>query len=280
VAAWNGLAIAALAEAGLALGRADFISVATGAAELLAWLHMADGRLTRTSKDGVASDTAGVLDDYGSVADGLIALASATAAAPGSAETEGPARWLGLAGQLLDTALARFGTGNGGFYDTAEDSERLIYRPIDIADGPSPSGTFAVAAALLSYGALTGSAKYRDAATSALSSVADLAARFPRAAGWGLAAAEATLSGPVEIAVAGPASAARAQLHLAAFLAAPPGAVIVCGEGDDAGIPLLTGRKPQDDRASAFVCRNFTCRAPVFDADQLRIALSDHLPAG
>ena len=280
VAAWNGLAIAALAEAGLALGRADFISVATEAAELLAGLHVADGRLTRTSKDGVASDTAGVLDDYGSVAEGLIALASATAAAPGSTEAEGPARWLGLAGQLLDTALARFGTGTGGFYDTAEDSERLIYRPIDIADGPSPSGTFAVAAALLSYGALTGSANYRDAATSALSSVADLAARFPRAAGWGLAAAEAALSGPVEIAVAGSPSAERAQLHLTAFLAAPPGAVIVCGEGDDAGIPLLTGRKTQDDRASAYVCRNFTCRAPVFAADELRTALSAHLPTG
>ncbi len=270
VAAWNGLAIAALAEAGLLFDRADFIAAAVDAAELLARVHFHGDRLARTSRDGRASGTAGVLDDYGCVAEGFIALAGVTTAD----ETSGAERWLGLAGGLLDTVLARFGAQSGGFYDTADDSERLIYRPADVADGPSPSGTFAAAGALLSYAALTGSASHRAAAVAALRSLPDLAARFPRAAGWGLAVAEATLSGPVEIAIAGPPGQQRALLHQTALTAAPPGAVIACGNGAAQGIPLLAGRTPAADGPAAYVCRDFACRAPVTEPDQLRAALT------
>jgi len=287
VAAWNGLAIAALAEAGLLFEREDFIAAATAAAELLARVHLTEGRLARTSRDGRVSGSAGVLEDYGSVAEGLIALASVTAADRGPAAADrgpaaadrgpggaaSPAGWLALAGQLLDTALARFGSGTGGFYDTADDSERLIYRPSDVADGPTPSGTFAAAAAMLSYAALTGSARHRDAATAALEVVGDLGKRFPRAAGSGLAAAEAALSGPVEIAIVGLSSAQRAELHRTALLAAPPGAVIACGDGAETGIPLLAGRAAVDGAPAAYVCRDFACRAPVTEPGDLRAAL-------
>ena len=288
VAAWNGLAIAALADAGLLFGRPDLIAAATAAADLVVRVHLSAGRLARTSSGGRTSGTAGVLEDYGCVAAGLIALGGATAAdgpggpADGREPTAGPgAGWVAVAGELLETALARFGTGTGGFYDTADDGERLIYRPSDVADGPSPSGTFAVADALLSYSALTGSVRHRDAAIAALSSLPDLAARFPRAAGWGLATAEAVLSGPVEIAIAGPATAQRAELHQVALFAAPPGAVIAVGlgtaDGDGSGggaqIPLLAGKGPVDGHAAAYVCRNFSCQAPVTEPDQLRSAL-------
>jgi uncharacterized protein len=270
VAAWNGLAIAALAEAGLLFARPDFAAAAAAAAELLVGVHLDAGRLTRTSRDGLASGTPGVLDDYGCVASGLIALASVTTA------SDSATRWLALAGDLLGTVLARFGTGTGGFYDTADDSERLIYRPSDVADGPSPSGTFAAADALLSYAALTGSADHREAAVAALAAVPALAGRYPRAAGAGLAVAEAVLSGPVEIAVVGPPTPLRDELHLTALAAAPPGAVIVCADAttpDGALIPLLQGRGAVDGKPAAYVCRNFTCRAPVTDAGELRAAL-------
>jgi uncharacterized protein len=275
VAAWNGLAIAALAETGLLLDRPDFVTAASAAAELLAGLHLAGGRLVRTSRDGAASGSAAVLDDYGCVAEGLLALAGVT----------GSGRWLDLAGQLLDTVLARFRGEGGSFYDTADDSERLIYRPSDVADGPSPSGTFAVAGALLSYAALTGSGRHRDAAVGALASLPALADRYPRAAGWGLAVAAAALSGPVEIAVVGPPTAERAALHTMALFAAPPGAVIAIGDGTgspgnapdagkpEAGIPLLAGRAPVGGAPAAYVCRDFACRAPVTDPDQLKAAL-------
>ena len=151
-----------------------------------------------------------------------------------TAASEPPARaggWRWLASCWIP-CLARFGTGTGGFYDTADDSERLIYRPADVADGPSPSGTFAVADALLSYSALTGSASITATPPiGALASVPALAARFPRAAGSGLAVAEAVLSGPVEIAIVGPAGAERTELHGVAVPAAPPGAVIAVGDG-------------------------------------------------
>jgi uncharacterized protein len=268
VAAWNGLAIAALAEAGLLLDRPDFTAAAELAAELLTRVHLNSGRLVRTSRGGTASATAGVLDDYGCVADGLIALAGVT----------GSARWVELAGQLLDTALARFRAADGGFYDTADDSERLIYRPADVADGPSPSGTFAVAGALLSYSALTGSQPHRDAAAAGLAAVPVLGGRHPRAVGWGLAVAEALLSGPAEIAIVGPAGAGRASLHRTALLAAPPGAVVaiadvVNGPDEAAPIALLAGRSPVDGLAAAYVCRNFACRAPVTDPAELRKVL-------
>jgi uncharacterized protein YyaL (SSP411 family) len=269
VAAWNGLAIAALAEAGLVLNRADFIGAARDAAELLTTTHLSDGRLARTSRDGVAGVSAGVLDDYGNVAEGLIALSGVT----------GEARWAGVAGQLLETALDRFAGGSAGFYDTADDSEKLLYRPADPADGPSPSGAFAVAGALLSYAALTGWARHRKAAIGALATLPAFAARFPRAAGWGLAVAEASLAGPVEIAIVGPAGDRRtAELHRTALLAAPPGAVLALGDpADGAGqpeVPLLAGRGLVGGSPAAYVCRGFTCRAPVTDPELLRAALT------
>jgi uncharacterized protein len=269
VAAWNGLAVAALAEAGLLFGRPDFTAAAAATAELLVGVHLNAGRLTRTSRDGLASGTPGVLDDYGCVASGLIALAGVTTA------SDSAAGWLAVAGDLLGTVLARFGTGTGGFYDTADDSERLIYRPSDVADGPTPSGTFAAADALLSYAALTGSAEHREAAVAALAAVPALAGRYPRAAGAGLAVAEAVLSGPAEIAVVGPSTPQRDELHHTALAAAPPGAVIACSDvtRDGALIPLLRGRGAVDGKAAAYVCRNFTCRAPVTDAGDLRAAL-------
>ncbi len=269
VAAWNGLAIAALAEAGRLLGEPEFVAAAREAAALLERVHRAGGRLARTSRDGVAGPSAGVLDDYACVAEGFLALSGVT----------GEARWVMLAGQLLDTALDRFGDGSGGFYDTADDGEVLVYRPADPADGPTPSGAFATAGALLSYAALTGSARHRTAAVAALGVLEPLAARFPRAAGWGLAVAEALLSGPAEIAVVGPPGAAgTAALHWTALHAAPPGAVVALGGGSGPAdgadrIELLAGRGLVDGGPAAYVCRDFTCLAPVTDPAALRAAL-------
>jgi len=269
VTAWNGLAIAALAEAGLGLGRPDFIAAAREGAELLARTHLSDGRLIRTSRDGVPGSSAGVLEDYGNVAEGLIALSGVT----------GEARWATIAGQLLETALDKFAAGGAGFFDTADDSEQLLYRPADPADGPSPSGTFAIAGALLSYAALTGSDRHRTAALGALATLPAFAAKFPRAAGWGLAVAEAVQSGPVEIAIVGPAGDERtAELHRTAALAAPPGAVIALGDpgaaAGDSAIPLLAGRGLVGGAPAAYVCRGFTCRAPVTDPEVLRAELT------
>jgi uncharacterized protein len=309
VAAWNGLAIAALAEVGLLLGEPGFVNAAQDAAGLLAGVQLSGGRLARTSRDGVAGPSAGVLEDYACVADGFLALSGVT----------GEHRWVDRARKLLDVVLERFADGAGGLYDTADDGEALVYRPADPADGPTPSGAFAAAGALLSYAALTGSARHREAAVAALGVLPPIVTRYPRAAGWGLAVAEAVISGPAEIAVIGPPGDRRTSaLHETALRAAPPGAVIALGDGGQSGaggadaglltsggpvgdgpltsndpldgglagndpaggkpasvvsIPLLAGRGLVKGSPAAYVCRDFTCLVPVTESAALRQAL-------
>jgi uncharacterized protein YyaL (SSP411 family) len=266
VAAWNGLAVAALAEAGAYFGRPDLIERATEAADLLVRVHMdARARLTRTSKDGAAGSNQGVLEDYGDVAEGFLALAAAT----------GEGVWLEFAGFLLDIVLDQFVAENGSLYDTAHDAEELIRRPQDPTDSAAPSGWTAAAGALLTYAAHTGSETHRAAAERALGIVKALAGRAPRFIGWGLAVAEALLDGPREVAVVGdPEQPATHDLHRAALLAPAPGAVVALGEPGSDELPLLRDRTLLDGRPTAYVCRHFVCTAPTTDASVLREQLA------
>ncbi|MFE2812380.1 thioredoxin domain-containing protein [Streptomyces nigra] len=268
VAAWNGLAIAALAETGAYFERPDLVEAAVGAADLLVRVHFDDqARLARTSKDGKAGANAGVLEDYGDVAEGFLALASVT----------GEGVWLDFAGFLLDHVLARFvDEGSGALFDTAADAERLIRRPQDPTDNAVPSGWSAAAGALLGYAAHTGSEPHRRAAERALGVVEALGPRVPRFIGWGLAVAEALLDGPREVAVVGPSLSDEATktLHRTALLGTAPGAVVAVGAAESDEFPLLADRPLQQGAPAAYVCRNFTCDAPTTDPERLREALS------
>ncbi|MGO4634861.1 thioredoxin domain-containing protein [Streptomyces sp. 2RAF24] len=266
VAAWNGLAIAALAETGALLDRPDLVERATEAADLLVRLHLdAAARLTRTSKDGHAGANAGVLEDYADVAEGFLALASVT----------GEGVWLEFAGFLLDIVLDQFTAEGGALYDTAHDAEPLIRRPQDPTDNATPSGWSAAAGALLSYAAHTGSEPHRAAAEGALGVVKALGPRAPRFIGWGLAVAEALLDGPREIAVVGTRDddAFRA-LCRTALDATTPGAVLAFGPPDSTEFPLLKDRPLVSGGAAAYVCRHFACEAPTTDPAELARALT------
>jgi uncharacterized protein YyaL (SSP411 family) len=264
VAAWNGLAIAGLAEAGVLFDRPDLVDAARDAARLLIDVHLVDGRLRRVSRDGVVGQPAGVLEDYADVAEGLLALA----------QVSGSRDLLDTAGVLLDACLRHFADGAGGFFDTADDAETLVRRPQDLTDDATPAGQSALAQALLSYAALTGSTLHREAAEGALGATRVLGAKYPRAAGWGLAAASALLAGPVEIALVGTQDAAS-DLERAAWMSTSPGAVIAIGRdaGTSGWAPLLEGRIAVDGQPTAFVCRQFVCRRPVTTAQELRDAL-------
>jgi hypothetical protein len=276
VAAWNGMAIGALAEAGVLFDRGDFLTAARDAAELLVSVHyrapkesspvVGTARILRTSKDGVAGASAGLLEDYACVAAGLLKLSGLT----------GEARWATVAGELLETILVAFADGKGGFYDTAEDGEELIFRPADPTDNATPSGAFAAADALVSYAAITGAERFREAAVAALSALPPITAQYPRAGGMGLAVAEALISGPAEVAIVGPAEDPRtADLLRAALHVAPPGAVFALGNGTaaPASIPLLADRPLVSGGPAAYVCRNFTCQVPVTTTSALRATL-------
>ena len=181
VASWNGLAISALVEASVALGRSDLLSAAVRCGQLLVDVHLEDGRLVRTSRDGKASENPGVLEDYGCVAEGFVALFTATK----------DRSWLEHAGALLDTIRTQF-RADGGLYDTAADAAPLYFRPSDPTDNASPSGTSAAAAAFAAYGLATGSAAEAalEDAYAALGASRALASQAPRFAGYGLAVAE------------------------------------------------------------------------------------------
>ncbi|UWZ35907.1 thioredoxin domain-containing protein [Dactylosporangium roseum] len=261
VAAWNGLAVTALIEFGMVYDRPDAVRRAVDVATFLAETHLVDGRLRRVSRDGVVGAPAGVLEDYGAVAEAFCVVHQAT----------GEGRWLDLARQLLDVALEHFAEPGGGFYDTADDAETLVARPADVTDNATPSGLSAVTAALVTYAALTADTKYREAAERALSTVAAVAATHGRFTGYACAVGEALLSGPFEIAIATPDGHGGAEdpLVAAAWWHAPPGAVVVAGEPDRAGVPLLEGRVLREGRPTAYVCRGFVCDAPVTGLEDL-----------
>lgn len=257
MAAWNGLAITGLVDAGRLLGGEEYVDAARDAGDLLLRLHVDGSRLRRVSRDGRAGAPAGVLEDYGAVAGGFLALCGVTA----------EDRWLAAATTLLDTALARFRADDGGFHDTPDDGERLVTRPRDPSDNASPSGTSATVHALLAAHALTGDGRWRDAAEEALATTATLGRRAPRFAGWSLAAAQAVVDGAPEIAVVGPAGPERDALERRAR--SWPGAVVVVADGARPGVPLLEGREAVAGRPAAYVCRNQICSAPVTRPDDL-----------
>ncbi|MEV6965681.1 thioredoxin domain-containing protein [Hamadaea sp. NPDC051192] len=269
VAAWNALTITAIGEyarVAEALGEdpGDAADRAERAATLLAERHVdADGRLRRVSLDGIVGEPAGVLEDYGCVAEAFALIHQLT----------GAAVWLERAGALVDTALAKF-VEDGRVFDTAVDAQRLVTRPADPTDNATPSGASALASALLAYHALSGEPSYRDRAAEILGQVAEVIAKHPRFAGYSAAAAEALLSGPVEIAIATPDAGQAAELTRVAVRDAPGGAVLVVGEPDRPGVPLLDGRPLIEGRPAAYVCRGFVCDRPVTDPVGLSTVLT------
>jgi uncharacterized protein YyaL (SSP411 family) len=272
VAAWNGLVVAALAEAGALLDEPEWVDAATTAASLVDELHRdGDGRLLRTSRDGRAGRNAGVLEDLACMAEGFLALH----------QVSGEGHWLEAAGALLDDVLERFrDPATGGFFDTAVDAERLVLRPQDPGDNASPSGWSAASGALLTYAALTGSDRHRAAAEESLAALVPLVAQHPRFAGWGAAVAEAWLDGPREVAVVGAAQdPATVALRRTALLGTAPGAVVAVG-APGAAHPLLAGRELVGGVPAAYVCRHFVCDLPLTDPAALAVTLGARQHSG
>jgi uncharacterized protein len=261
VAAWNALLVDSLAQAALIFDRPDWLTTATEAAEYLWQLHWRNGRLRRTSRNGVASEAAGVLEDYAALALASIRLAAIHASAD----------WLGRAEQLLEVIMDQFDDEGSGFFDTAADAEQLYARPQDPTDNATPSGLSTAVHALRLMAELTGEGRYGSRADQAAASVAELLRRAPRFAGWLLADAISQTSDkrPVEVAIVGADDRARAELVHTAHQLAPAGSVVVAGTPDQPGLALLADRPLINNRPTAYVCRRFVCRLPVTSADDL-----------
>ena len=168
--------------------------------------------------------------------------------------------------------MARFADPDlpGGFFDTADDAEVLLHRPREITDNATPCGSSALASALVTASVLVfEGGRYRDHAEAALRGVGAILGRYPRFAGHWLTVAEGLLRGPLQVAVVGDAP----ELVAAARQAAPGGSVVVAGEPDAPGVPLLAGRPLVDGAPAAYVCRGFVCDRPVTTAAEIEEAL-------
>ena len=271
LAAWNGLAIAAFADAAVALAGIDPEAAARyraaaerAAATIVDGLLAPDGPLGRSWKDGRAVGS-GVLEDYANLADGLLALYEATF----------EERWFTTARALMDRVLTRFADSSGGFFDTADDHERLVMRPKDVQDNAVPSGSAMAARVLLRLAAWTGEGAYRDAAESALRSVVPLVARYPTGFAQWLSAMDLALAPVVEIAIVGAPEDPLTRLLLAEARRGfrPNQVVSVAADPASSAVPLLLDRIAVDGGPTAYVCRGFVCRLPVTDASALRVQL-------
>jgi hypothetical protein len=278
LAAWNGLAIGALADAARLLGRGAgpdgpddraqvYLAAAMRAAEaILAGLLDDAGRLRRSWKDGRASGP-GVLEDYAALAVGLLALYEASF----------DERWFAAARSLLEVVLGHFADPDGGFYDTADDHERLVARPKDVQDNATPSGNALATLGLLRVAAYTGDSRYRIAAERAISRVTPFAVRYPTAFAMWLQAVDLAWADVVEIAIVGePEGPAWRALLAVAHAYDPHRVVAAAPPGVTTRIPLLEDRPAQGGQPTAYVCRQFACRAPVTDPEALAEQLAEH----
>jgi uncharacterized protein len=252
ISSWNGLLLAALAEAGRRLERRDWVEAAIGLGEfLLGPLSDEHGRLYRTYRDGRAKNT-GFLEDYADVANGLYELHVAT----------GEVRWLEESSRLARLAVELFGDEErGGFFLTPSDGEQLIARQKGFDDHPTPSGNSMLAFVLLRLARIYGDPELERQAVGVFRLIRDALPRAPHAFGHALTALDLHFSPPRELAILGPVDSDVARAALAPF---QPSTVVAVGPAEE--IPLLEGKDLVDGRPAVYVCENFACRAPVTDA--------------
>ncbi|HEY2865966.1 MAG TPA: thioredoxin domain-containing protein, partial [Pyrinomonadaceae bacterium] len=257
--AWNGLMLAAFAEAAAVLRSQDYLAIARRNADLLLKELRRDGRLLRTWKNGSAKLDAYV-EDYANLADGLLELF----------QVSGDMHYLGEARGLADSMIENFwDKESGGFYFTADDHEQLIVRNKDFSDNATPSGNSAAADVLLKLAKITGDDSYERYATKVLTIAAGQARRFPQGFGRALAAMEFALAPTREIVLIG---GDNGDLAAEVWQRYIPNKVVVTSPNeatDRAKIPLLDGREAIDGLPTAYVCENFVCSRPVTTAPDL-----------
>jgi uncharacterized protein YyaL (SSP411 family) len=258
--------LGAFAEATRALDRDDYREVAERHAEfLLRELRQENGRLLRSWKQGEARLN-GYLEDYSYLLEGLLELY----------QTTFDPRWFVAAQELSETMLSHFQAPGGGFYDTSDDHEALITRPRDLEDSATPSGNAMAVTTLLKIAGFTNDLRYVDIAQQALAQMQPMMSQYPLGFGHWLQALSYTLAKPKEIAIVGdPDSADTQALLRIARDGYRPFQVMALGAQDTqpAGVPLIQDRGLVKGRAAAYVCRDFTCQAPITEQGVLQVQL-------
>jgi len=258
---WNSFVLRALAEAGIVLGREDYLRAARRNAEFLLGSLRKNGRLLRSWKDGPGK-VPGFLEDYAGLGNALLTLHGATL----------ELRWLKEARTLIDLTLDLFWEDEAGLlYDVSRDGEQLVVRPREVMDNATPSGNSLAVEFLLRAGHIFGEDRYHEVAARALSVEEGTMGRFPSAFGRLLSVLDSHLSPPVEVALLGaPGSPGMKDLLRGTHRPYSPNRVVLGGDPSSLPpLPLLTGRGMEGGKATAFVCRGFTCSPPITDPEEL-----------
>jgi uncharacterized protein YyaL (SSP411 family) len=259
--AWNGLMLAAFAEAGAIFDNAEYLQIAHRNADFLLDQLQRDGRLLRTWKDGRAKLNA-YIEDYANLADGLIALYQAS----------GKTRYLHEARRLGDLMITEFwDEESGGFFFTSSDHEELIVRNKDFYDNATPSGNSAAADVLLRLAKFFGDEKYERFGSTVLRLASPQVRRHPQGFGRALSAMEFQLSKVKEVVVVGDKGNELEREVLEGYL--PDAVVAIAPDAGEKDLPLLTDRPMIDGAPTAYVCESFVCQRPVTDVEQLRLLL-------
>jgi uncharacterized protein YyaL (SSP411 family) len=252
---WNALMISALADAGAALERADYLEAAQACAQFIERdLRAPNGALLRTYNRGRAKLPA-LLEDHAFLLEAYLTLYEATF----------DDTWFVRARELADVILARFhDPERGGFYSTDDAHRGLITRRKDLEDAPIPAGGSSACLGLLRLARLTGESRYEEAAMSLIRLVHTIVAEHATSFGHVLQAINFTLAPVREVALAGDDVAALARVVRSAYLPH----VVLAGGGSEA-VPLLSGREPVHGEAAAYVCERFTCGLPQKSPEEL-----------
>ena len=265
---WNALALAAFAEAGRYLGRPDYTSVAIRNARFLLDNLYREGRLLRSWREGQAKHNA-YLEDYAGLILALLSLY----------QSDPDPHWYSTALKLAEEMVAHYVDPEGGFFDTRDDHEELLFRPKDVQDNATPSGNALAAAVLLQLAAYENRSEWRDLAEAMLTAMQEAMARYPTAFAQWLCAADFAIGPACEVAVLGdsgnPGTKALVDVLwktyrprvVAAISAYPPGP----------GSPALLKERPlQNGRPTTYVCQGFVCRQPVNTPEEMLAQLENN----
>ena len=269
LAAWNGYAIGAYADAGRLLGMPALVERGVRiAAFVQQYLVRDDGVLLRSWR-GTPGRATGFSEDYGAVADGLLRLHAAT----------GDLAHLLEARRLIERAVERFhDAARGGFFLASSDGEALVARTKDVEDTPASSGSSLIASCLLRLGRIDGHYRWEELALSSVDAVRAVCERSPQAFGTLLAMVQQASTMPREIAIVGALDDPRTQaLRNVVDHRFAPWDVIVVGDPTDPRceqVGLLRGRGLVDGAPAAYVCTRMACRTPITDPAALREALA------
>ena len=275
IASWNGLMISAYARAAQVLNEPRYLESAMCAAKILRTQLYDDSHKTlfRNYRGG-RSEVEGFADDYAFVIQGLLDLYEASF----------DVGWLRFAIELQETQDRLFlDDKSGGYFSTGGRDKSVVLRMKDDNDSAEPAASSVAALNLLRLAQFRDDKQMEERAKKTISAFSATLARFPSAMPQMLVALDFSLNKPRQIVVAGKPDAPETKALLAQvhrlFL---PNKILLLADGAEGQKYLgeknaaIRAMSMVDGKSAAYVCENFTCKAPVTDPAELRKLLASH----